>query len=62
MTEDVKIRVTYVTRKALKALGKKGETYDGIIRNLMEDSRLYREVLEGGESGLYRRDLEEVKE
>ena len=33
------------THQSLLALGRKGETFDSIIRSLIEDSRLYREVL-----------------
>ena len=43
----VNIRVSPETRDSLTAIGSKGETYDGIIRRLVEDSRLYREVLGG---------------
>ena len=36
MNEDVKIRVEFQTREALKAMGRKGETYDAVIRRLIE--------------------------
>lgn len=36
MTERVKIPLSSETRERLKGLGKKGETYDAIIRRLME--------------------------
>jgi len=36
VSENVKILVSRETRKSLKAMGRKGESYDAIIRRLME--------------------------
>lgn len=36
MSELVKIPLTRETRERLKDLGKKGETYDAVIRRLIE--------------------------
>lgn len=38
MPEYVKMRVERSTREALKAIGSKGETYDAIIRRLLEEA------------------------
>ena len=46
MSHIVKIKLTRETREALKAMGRKGETYDAVIRRLME-----REERERGEGG-----------
>ena len=40
-----RIRVSIDTHQSLMAIGRKGESFDSIIRSLIEDSRLYREVL-----------------
>jgi len=36
VTTSVKIRVSIDTRASLKALGRKGESYDAVIRRLMK--------------------------
>ena len=36
MTASVKIRVAIATRATLKLLGRKGESYDALIRRLIE--------------------------
>ncbi|TKJ25402.1 MAG: hypothetical protein CEE41_04310 [Hadesarchaea archaeon B3_Hades] len=62
MTTTKRIRVSIETHQSLQALGRKGETFDSIIRSLIEDSRLYREVLGETPIGELPDIEEEVKE
>ncbi len=38
MDKTVNVRVSLETRKALKVLGRKGESYDAIIKRLMKEA------------------------
>ena len=38
MSKDVKIRVSREIRRALLDMGRKGETYDDVIRRLMKEA------------------------
>jgi len=39
MKTPVKIRIDLSTREALKALGRKGESYDAVIQRIMKDHK-----------------------
>ncbi len=47
MKTPVKIRLDSTTREALKALGRKGETYDDVLRRLIKYWVLEEEQYEG---------------
>lgn len=44
MTEEAQIRISRETRRALLDIGRKGETYDAVIRRLLQMQREYEET------------------